>query len=71
MAIMIKRMTLALCWAALLVASTVAQAAGTADGYEIPVLEPKTPWISIGISVLALAGIAIVAFKNPHRSHLD
>lgn len=67
---MIKRMALALCWVALLVGTTVAQAA-TADGYEVPVLEPRTPWISIGISVLALAGVAAVAFKNPHRSHLD
>jgi hypothetical protein len=67
---MTKRMTLALFWAAMLVAATVAHAA-TGDGYEIPELEAKTQWISIGVSVLALAGIVIVAFKNPHRSHLD
>jgi hypothetical protein len=41
------------------------------DGFEAPVIEKATPWLAIGIAVIAAAGIAVVAFKSSRRTHLD
>ncbi len=44
------------------------------DGYADPEELPKaqgTLWTSALILALAVAGIAVLAFKNPKRTHLD
>jgi hypothetical protein len=43
------------------------------DGFEgkAPQLEPSPPWVAIVYSVVGLAGVAVVAFKNAKRTHLD
>lgn len=41
------------------------------DGYYTKVSEPSDPWLAIGVTVLSLLCIAAVAFKSPHRTHLD
>jgi hypothetical protein len=55
-------------WAALVWASVAACADGHDPGPEI---EGKVPWMAITYSVVALAGIAVVGFKNAKRTHLD
>jgi hypothetical protein len=41
------------------------------DGFEAPVIEKATPWLAMGISVVAVLAIAVVAFKTSRRTHLD
>ena len=42
------------------------------DGYPDPEeLEAKFPWLPILYSVVCLAGILVVGFKNCKRTHLD
>ena len=41
------------------------------DGIEPPVLEPHFSWLSLLYTVVGAAGIAVVAFKDAKRSHLD
>lgn len=41
------------------------------DGFEAPVIEKAIPWVAIGIGVIAVAAIAVVAFKSSRRTHLD
>ncbi len=45
--------------------------ASAEDGFEAPKLEGGTNWIAIGVSALAVLGIAAAAFKNARRTHLD
>ncbi|MBK9129217.1 MAG: hypothetical protein IPM13_15655 [Phycisphaerales bacterium] len=33
--------------------------------------DPYKPYIDWGFAALLIAAAAIIAFKNPHRSHLD
>ena len=49
----------------------IASAAGADDGFQAPEIAKGNYWGAIGVSVLAAIGIGIVAFKNPHRTHLD
>ena len=42
------------------------------DAASAPKIEDgATPWTAIIYSVVALAGIAVVGFKNAKRTHLD
>jgi len=34
-----------------------------------PVIEADQSWLAVVYSVVALAGICVVAFKNPRRTH--
>jgi len=36
-----------------------------------PQLEPGTPWVAILYTLVGLAGISVVGFKNSKRTHLD
>ena len=45
--------------------------AGADDGFQAPEIPKGNYWGAIGVSILAAIGIGIVAFKNPHRTHLD
>ncbi|MBT3198865.1 MAG: hypothetical protein HN350_03020 [Phycisphaerales bacterium] len=36
-----------------------------------PVAKAETPWMAVIYSVVALAGICVVAFKNPKRTQTD
>ena len=36
-----------------------------------PVVKTSTPWRAVIYSMVALAGICVVAFKDPRRTHLD
>jgi len=38
---------------------------------EPPKIEAAQPWMAVVYSVVALAGICVVAFKNPKRTHSD
>ena len=49
----------------------IANVAGADDGFQAPEIAKGNYWGAIGVSVLAAIGIGIVAFKNPHRTHLD
>ena len=49
----------------------LANVAGADDGFQAPEIAKGNYWGAIGVSVLAAIGIGIVAFKNPHRTHLD
>ena len=49
----------------------IANVAGADDGFQAPEIPKGNYWGAIGVSVLAAIGIGIVAFKNPHRTHLD
>ena len=49
----------------------LANVAGADDGFQAPEIAKGNYWAAIGVSVLAAIGIGIVAFKNPHRTHLD
>jgi len=51
--------------------SILANVAGADDGFQAPEIAKGNYWAAIGVSVLAAIGIGIVAFKNPHRTHLD
>ena len=44
------------------------QPQGTGSG---TALEDKVQWIAVLYAVIALLGIAVVAFKNAKRTHLD
>lgn len=57
--------------AALAATTTQAVAETTADGYPRPAIELMGDWGPIVVSVLFLALIAAVAFKNARRTHLD
>ena len=49
----------------------LANFAGPDDGCQAPEIPKGNYWGAIGVSILAAIGISIVAFKNPHRTHLD
>ena len=49
----------------------IANVAGADDGFQAPEIAKGNYWGAIGVSILAAIGIGIVAFKNPHRTHLD
>ena len=49
----------------------LANVAGADDGFQAPEIAKGNYWGAIGVSILAAIGIGIVAFKNPHRTHLD
>ena len=36
-----------------------------------PTIKVARPWMAVVYSVVALAGICVVAFKNPKRTHSD
>lgn len=56
---------------ACLIPGAICQAAGT-DGYDIiPVNEAATRWGAIGIAIVFLLVVAVIAFKNAKRTHLD
>ena len=38
---------------------------------EPPTIETSRPWMAVVYSVVALAGVCVVAFKNPKRTHSD
>lgn len=67
-----KWITIGLILAVVLLVLTPA-AMATTDGYvsEAPAIEQPPPWIAIVFSVVGLAAIAVVGFKNPNRTHLD
>jgi hypothetical protein len=45
---------------------------GAQDAASAPKIEDGgTPWTAIIYSIVALAGIAVVGFKNAKRTHLD
>lgn len=45
---------------------------GAQDAASAPKIEDgATPWTAIIFSIVALAGIAVVGFKNAKRTHLD
>lgn len=46
-------------------------AASAVDPYAGPQLEPSTPWLAIMYGLVFVAGICVVGFKNPGRTHLD
>ncbi len=39
--------------------------------YDVPTLEQKRVWIPWVAAFLFTAGCVLIAFKNPHRTHLD
>jgi hypothetical protein len=39
--------------------------------YDVPALESKRAWVPWIAAFLFTAGCALIAFKNPHRTHLD
>ena len=39
--------------------------------YDVPTLEQKRVWIPWVAAFLFAAGCVFIAFKNPHRTHLD
>ena len=39
--------------------------------YDVPALEQKRIWIPWVAAFLFTAGCVLIAFKNPHRTHLD
>ena len=39
--------------------------------YDVPALEQKRIWIPWVTAFLFTAGCMLIAFKNPHRTHLD
>lgn len=42
------------------------------DGFaKTPQSESPTPWGAISWSIVLLIGVAVVAFKNAKRTHLD
>ena len=51
-------------------AATAGVAAAQRAG-EAPVLDYNPPWLGILYSVVFLAGVAVVSFKNARRTHLD
>ena len=54
------------------VALVVPAAASVAsDGYTAYPIDPSKPWWAILYTVVALAGIGVVAGKNARRTHLD
>jgi len=38
---------------------------------EPPKIETSRSWVAVVYSVIALAGICVIAFKNPKRTHVD
>lgn len=57
-------------WAGLvLLAATGAAWAG--DGFKPPEIKRGDYLYAVLVAVAALAGICVVAFKNPKRTHLD
>jgi hypothetical protein len=38
---------------------------------EPPTIEASRPWMAVVYSVVALAGVCVVAFKNPNRTDSD
>ena len=41
------------------------------DGITPPIPEPTFPWLAMFYTCVIVAGIAVVAFKNAKRTHLD
>ena len=39
--------------------------------YDVPALDQKRVWIPWIAAFLFAAGCVLIAFKNPHRTHLD
>lgn len=39
--------------------------------YDVNVKEHTKPYIQWTVAVLFMAGVLLIAVKNPHRSHLD
>jgi hypothetical protein len=39
--------------------------------YDVSVKEHAKPYIQWTVAVLFMAGVLLIAAKNPHRSHLD
>jgi len=46
-------------------------AAWSAGPKGAPAVKASTPWRAVIYSMVALAGICVVAFKDPRRTHLD
>ncbi len=69
-----RRLALAL---TLLLAIFAAPAFGQQDKdedlrwYDVPALDQKRVWIPWIAAFLFTAGCVLIAFKNPHRTHLD
>jgi len=53
------------------VVATVASAKRRDDDDFAPKLDASTPLMALGYAAAGLAGIAVVGFKNSHRTHLD
>ncbi|MCK4625541.1 MAG: hypothetical protein KAV00_09550 [Phycisphaerae bacterium] len=53
----------------ILLAATCAASAG--DGFEPPEIKKGDYWYALAVAAAAVAGICVVAFKNPKRTHLD
>jgi len=41
------------------------------DGYAVEGMASSTPWLAILYTVVALGAVAVIAFRNSRRTHLD
>ncbi len=60
-----------ICAALFLLGPQIAAAAGVDDGYAPPQATASGGWINWLITGVFVAGLAVVAFKNARRTHLD
>ena len=68
----VKRTLSALLMVAVLAISAGRESAAWSAGPKgAPAVKASTPWRAVIYSMVALAGICVVAFKDPRRTHLD
>ncbi len=68
------RLAVSLCYACVLAAPVLAQSKKGEDRpppWDVNGLEATRPWIPWAFAFLFAVACAAIAFKNPHRSHMD
>ena len=67
---MLGRLFGALAWA-VLASPLWANDEVMSDGYKIPVLPSRPPWLAIVFTLVLLGALCAATFKNANRTHLD